>query len=200
MSTPKRDRTGVSVRQFFLGLVAIFALLAGAGFVLFQAVDAFSDLEPEVATPVVAAVVTVTVSVFSIVWQRRVERLQRLEEEHREQKVPIYEEFMGLWFRVLFSDKMGEPKPTEHELLKFFKEFTEKLMTWGSDAVIREYSTFRQMAVDPDAEPGIGQMLQFEKVLFAIRRDLGHKNRELAEGDLLALFVNDIRDQLAGAR
>ena len=35
-----------------------------------------------------------------------------------------------------------------------------------------------------------------ENMLFAIRRDLGHKNKNLKQGDLLSLFVTDIDQHL----
>jgi len=37
---------------------------------------------------------------------------------------------------------------------------------------------------------------EWEKVLFAIREDLGHDNSGLETGDLLRIYVNDIDDLL----
>ena len=31
-----------------------------------------------------------------------------------------------------------------------------------------------------------------ERLLLAIRKDVGHKNRNLKQGDLLSIFINDI--------
>jgi hypothetical protein len=35
-------------------------------------------------------------------------------------------------------------------------------------------------------------MFLIEDVMFAIRKDLGHGNKRLTQGDVLALFINDI--------
>ena len=39
-------------------------------------------------------------------------------------------------------------------------------------------------------------ILLYEKLILAIRRDLGHNNKGLKTGDVLALFVNDIDQHL----
>jgi hypothetical protein len=36
-----------------------------------------------------------------------------------------------------------------------------------------------------------GALLEFENLLFAIRNDLGYKNKGLKQGDLLKVFVNN---------
>jgi hypothetical protein len=44
---------------------------------------------------------------------------------------------------------------------------------------------------------GHESLFMFEQVLLVIRRDLGHANKDLARGDLLALWINDIDEVLA---
>jgi hypothetical protein len=39
-------------------------------------------------------------------------------------------------------------------------------------------------------------MLDFEKLLFAIRKDLGHSNKGLEDGDLLRPFLTDVDEAL----
>ena len=39
-------------------------------------------------------------------------------------------------------------------------------------------------------------MFQTEKIFYAIRHDLGHKNKNLERGDILRLFINDIDEVL----
>lgn len=40
----------------------------------------------------------------------------------------------------------------------------------------------------------IDLVLLYEKLVLAIRRDLGHRNGGLVQGEVLALFVNDVQD------
>jgi hypothetical protein len=39
-------------------------------------------------------------------------------------------------------------------------------------------------------------MLAFERLLYSIRRDLGHANKGLGRGDLLRTFINDVDEFL----
>lgn len=36
-----------------------------------------------------------------------------------------------------------------------------------------------------------------ENLLLAIRKDMGHKNKGLQQGDILSLFINDVDETLA---
>lgn len=42
------------------------------------------------------------------------------------------------------------------------------------------------------SKPNVSTLFLFEDVLFSLRGDIGHSNKGLSQGDLLALFVNDI--------
>ena len=69
------------------------------------------------------------------------------------------------------------------------------MVTWASDDVIKAWNSFKAKSSEADSDP-LGVMFEFEEVLKAIRIDLGHKSANLAKGDLLGLFVNDIHKHL----
>lgn len=119
--------------------------------------------------------------------------MKEIQQEHRRKKIPIYEEFIQFWFKVLFSQQAGSQQVSEKEITKFLSDFTQKLILWGSDEVLRDFSNFRVRFanINPD-KPPIDIMFEFEKLLYDIREDTGHKNRNLKRGDILALFINDI--------
>ena len=76
----------------------------------------------------------------------------------------------------------------------FLKEFMQKLLLWGSDDVVREFVAFQKEAMaQADTEEGVrlASLLALERLMLAMRRDLGHKNKGLNEGDLLRTFIND---------
>jgi hypothetical protein len=50
-----------------------------------------------------------------------------------------------------------------------------------------------------EANP-LNAMFLYEALIFSIRRDLGHRNKGLVTGDILALFVNDIDQHLPPKR
>ena len=61
--------------------------------------------------------------------------------------------------------------------------------------MIRAWNGFKRRSVTDSSDP-IQVMFEFEKVLQAVRSDLGHKSGALAQDDLLGLFINDIHEHL----
>ena len=91
------------------------------------------------------------------------------------------------------------------ELNQFFVSFTQKTLVWGSDKFIKDFSEFRESSVDyaERAKSGnvtnddlIDTMVKLERLLYSIRADCGHDNKGLGKGDLLTLFINDIRNYI----
>lgn len=177
-------------------------LLLGLAYGIFRvvrfAVGELNALQPEVAAAITAAVATVLVSVATVTASRVFERRQQVEREIRAQKIPIYEEFIGFWFRSLQGEKAGLKAPTNQETMEFMLNFTQNIMMWGSDDVLRKWSHWRRRyGVESGPTTDSSQVLfEFEQLLLAIRRDTGHSNRDLKRGDLLGLFINDINDHL----
>lgn len=171
----------VTLAAFFL--VAIAATVGMA--------RVFRGLQKEVAAALIAGTATVLVSVGSVVLGRYLQRRQEIEQSIREQKIPMYEEFVGFWFMFMMQSKFDNPIP-EAEVLDYMMKFTKTLMVWGSDDVIVKWSAWRNMfASGTPADPAV-TLFEFESVLLAIRREFGHKNRGFQKGSLLSLFVNDL--------
>ena len=64
-----------------------------------------------------------------------------------------------------------------------------------ADGVLRSYNSYRQLA--QSKAPVVTQALALEQLIYAMRRDLGHKNEHLGHGDLLSIFINDIDNLLS---
>jgi len=188
-------------RQWLAGVVGV-VLLGALGYGLFVAVRAalkvLASLDSDIAVAIIAAAATAFVSVLSIVLGKAFESRAILRREHRERKIPVYEDLIKFMFRILMGSKTGEV-PTEKEMLEFMSDFNQRIMVWGADDVLAAWVRWRRAATDPadlKAHP-MNLMLLYEKVILTIRRDLGHNNRNLDTGDILALFINDIDQQLA---
>ena len=95
----------------------------------------------------------------------------------------------------MFKAKKGAPV-SEAEILDFLQGFVEKITVWGSDDVLKAVIAFKSQASDVTAQDPAKSLFVLENMLFAIRRDLGHKNKNLKQGDLLSLFVTDIDQHL----
>ena len=142
-------------------------------------------LDPKIVIAIIGG--TITISGYFIT--KHLDKKQKIEQQIREQKIPIYQEFIKFFFEMLHR-KDGE-KMTQNELEKFVRDFNEKAIVWLSDDSLKAYITWRDKANKPDGEP-MSSMLEFEKLLFSFRKDIGHKNQDIKKGDILSMFINDI--------
>lgn len=160
----------------------------------------FAELNPNVAASIVAAVATITVSVITVVVGRKLEANALLRKEHREKKSPVYRSLLSFMAKVLAS--AGSETPVNQgEVVAFMTKFTPKMMVWGSDDVIAKWRKFLAATIEasksePESEIQVQSLFHYEELIYAIRRDLGHKNKGLGQGTILGLFVTDISSYL----
>ena len=71
---------------------------------------------------------------------------------------------------------------------------TQELTIWGSDDMLRAYHTFRVATLSQAAGKAtpLQTIFAVEDLLMAIRKDVGHKNKDLKRGSILRLFINDL--------
>ncbi|MFI9061477.1 hypothetical protein ACIGQE_06320 [Streptomyces sp. NPDC053429] len=182
-----------------LGSLAIVAAL------LFGAVEAvvfaaryvgrqvFHGVNPTVAAAAVTAMATVLVAVATLVMGRYIERRKAIEAEIRASKIPVYTRLVSGMMRTILNPDSSNAD----EVAQFFREITPDLITWASDDVLLAWSKFKR---ESQANSPMDMVFSFEALLSAVRRDYGHSGRKVQEGDLLALFINDIDEQLARRR
>ena len=183
-----------------LSIMIIIGIGIGVFFVIKWLIIIFSGLQKEVAAAIIAATGTVLVSVISVMVGKYLERKRSIEQELRNKKIPMYNGFVEFWLNFMMSEKITGKQITEKETIKYFNKFTQELMVWGSDEVVSLWSQYRRKFVNQDPEkpdPSFNNMFEFEKLLLAIRKDTGHKNKGLKRGDLLGLFINDIDKHLS---
>lgn len=164
----------------FLGLRTIWRLLTSA--------------QAPLAAAVVAGSATILVSMLSVVVGKYLESRAKIREEHRQKKVPVYEELIQFLFRALFAQKLGREPLSDKEVIEFFSEFTPKLVIWGATEVVLAFGDFREFTLQlAESEQPVEVTFIYERVLLEIRKDLGHNIAALKKGDLLRLFITDIR-------
>lgn len=155
--------------------------------------QAFSQVNPTLGAGIIAASATIIVSVISVLASKHLEYKAAVSKEHRERKIPFYEEMVRFIFQITFAEKLGSPPVSEKEMVKQMASFTENLVIWGADEVIDAWFKFRNKSVNSDGS-GISIMFEVENLLLAIRKDLGHPNKGLTKGKVLGLFINDIHE------
>ena len=181
----------VKIKKIFLSLIGliIFIGLASLIFVIFRyLISIFVSLDNQVLAGIIAASTTVIISVFTVVVGKHLEKKKEIDHQLRIQKTKVYEKYMKEMFRVL----VAKGNYSEKEMIKFLEEFSRELILWGGPKVIKNYCEFKNFGNQKTNTNDQRIMLYFEKVLFRIRRDLGHSNRGLNPGDLLTLFIKDI--------
>jgi hypothetical protein len=155
----------------------------------------FKGVNPTVAAAIVAAVATGIASLLAVLLQRRYEERQQHAIASRDRKVKLYENFVTSWFQVFGVGEVRTPEEAQVATTSALAAMTKmipEMIFWASDASLVEWSRLRRVTVTAGPEQQQFNLLGFEKVLLAIRQDLGHKNKGIEAGDLLGLWVNDI--------
>jgi len=155
-------------------VLAIAIVAAAVGALAYGVIE-----DPAVVGPLAAAVVAVGVAIF----QRRWEKSQELERLHRDEMSPIYEQLIEM---VKAIDEFVK-KPQE-EQMAFFREISTKLLLHGPSPVVKAWVAWNQVL---GAQPVSVPIRAQEKLLLAIREDLGHDNSTLKPGELLRLYLNE---------
>jgi len=128
---------------------------------------------------------------------RYIEEREKQQERRVKQEKMIgpYNKLISLILEILNAGKQGK-QMSEQEIQKRYKEFSIEVLLHGSNEVIAKWGAYRggvQSSQDPKEI-----MLGLEKVLYAIRVDLGFDTTGVAKGDILNLFMNDTESLTGG--
>lgn len=177
--------------NLLLGISLMAGLFYGLYLTMNYLIDTLNSLQKEVSAAIIAGMVTIIISIISITIGKYYERKMVIEKELRDKKIPMYEEFIEFFLNLFLAEKTKDKEISEEEMVNFFNKFTQKLMVWGSDQVVGQWSDYRRK-VGKNPHDTTKTMFEFEKLLLVIRKDTGHANKNIKSGDLLGLFINDI--------
>lgn len=170
-----------------LGLVAVGVGLIWGAVRLFASLwDAFNVLDKTVAAAIIAGIFTVIATTITVMVGRYFEEKRKQSELHREQKIKMYDAFIARMFKV-FANEEIQPKKTESdtktdelELVQFLREHQRQFLLWSNAGVIRAFAEWQKTLT---GEPNAQTVLKMEKFFLAVRRDLGHSNWGIKQGD-----------------
>lgn len=176
-----------NIARIIFGVFLLVAIGWGSYFLIARFLYFLISIKSDVATALVAFLTAVMVSVGSVLITKYLENRAAIQQKNREKKIPVYEDFIAYFLTFIhkYKEEGGE------ESVDKIRKYTEQIIIWGSDDIVKSYSQFRDSAIS-GKKGGIETLYSFEKLLFAIRKDLGHKNKELSEGTILKLFINDL--------
>lgn len=185
-----------SKKHLALGFFLLGAVVYGLYLLAAKLWSIFSSINPTLGAGIIAASGTVIVTLISVLVSKHLERKAHVLAHLREKKVPTYEKIINFIFSITFAEKIGKKQPSDKEMIKFMAEITQELVVWGSDDMIDAFYKFRIQSID--SANGLPQepheiLYTVEKLLLAIRKDLGHSNKNMPKGKLLGLFINDLR-------
>lgn len=191
-------------RYLPLGILKIFGIILVIIYTIKTFWNILSSVENEIAAALITASVTAIISVISLILGKYYENVQTINQQLRDKKIPIYEQFIEFIFDLMWGEKIKGKRMSEAEMQRFFTRFTQKLVSWGSDEVISKWGSFRKELINyasiKDNELSKAQfpkiMFMLEDLLLAIRKDIGYKNNNIHRGDILRLFINDIDQYL----
>ena len=183
-------------KQLIFSFILLGIIVYGIYLLLSKFWSIFSSVDPKLGVGIIATSGTIIVTLISVLVSKHLERKAQILAHLREKKVPIYEKIINFIFSLTFAEKLGKKSPTEKEIVKFFAEVTQELVIWGSDEMIDAFYKFRIENIDHanglQTEPN-GILFTVENLLLAIRKDLGHQNKNIPKGKLLSLFINDLK-------
>lgn len=163
---------GVNRISSALAGLLLVLIVAAAGALVYGLI-----VDPAVGGPIAGAAAVIAVAVV----QRRWEKKQELERVRRERMAPIYEQLIEI---------LQNAEAAESETGEFFKDLTTKLLLYGPPAIVKEWVAFKNHGVSEDKTDPTS-LLNYEKFLLLVRKDFGHDDSELVQGDLLRTYVND---------
>ena len=138
----------------------------------------FGILNPNVE----AAIISGLIAVFLFQQQKQKELLMEL----YKRKAVLYKDFVYTWVVELLLNRDNATQVIQD----YQKEQIHKLILWASDDFIREYTSFLKKY--RNVENNIEIIRDFGVILLTIRRDLGFKNKNISEKDILRIVIADI--------
>lgn len=187
------------------GLIVLIVLVAIVVFAIQYLINVISDTIAEFALAtakvdavIIVALITGAVSILGVVLSAIVAKILEYRQNTKrylyEKREEPYSEFIEMVYKLQQKIKNKESY-SEEEMLADIVKFSKKLTLWGSDKVIKKWLKFREMGQIPDRKTD--NLFILEDIIFEIRKDMGQKKGKLKKGDLLAFFVNDIRQYLS---
>jgi hypothetical protein len=178
-------RTFSTILGLLLGLALLAALAAGGYFLFKYAVTVFGTLEPQVAT------ITATASVVALLCAAIIGRALKSRSAHggaSVQKANVYERLAACWAAHVQGERAGVQDRTDD---RYLADLEQLLALHGSPKVIAAHMQLRRAVRDVDKEGSYACGLM-NKLVRAMRADLGRRESNMNEKDILALLVGRI--------
>ncbi|MBY7900403.1 hypothetical protein KW459_05700 [Vibrio fluvialis] len=168
--------------------------LAGFGYLVWIIGGNFFSWIKSLDKEVAAAGVTALIGFIGLLYVQWNSKAKEISDSHRPAKIEVYETFFDIVERFMSGEASEEnldPESKEfpQDLKDQFTKLSRGMIVWASPQVIKAWSEFRERASEPKTP--VETLLAVDKVLQAIRADLGNSNFGLKRGDVVKLYISN---------
>jgi phosphatidylglycerophosphatase A len=180
-----------SVIKIISTLLLTFAVLLAFGWSIYALSCVtwkwITGLNTNLAIALLAACATVLASTLAVVIGRYFEGKREREALHRDKKIVMYDELLTKLFQLFFV--AAGPSMEPETLVPYLRELHKKLILWSGPKVIKSYGDWHQLLTN--RSDSLKSMFKMEEFFLVLRKDLGHSNRGIRQGDIIRLIMKN---------
>ena len=194
----KKDILSFIIGIALIGVIIYLGIKIGNS--LINAIKSVIDNYPTISV----AIITGLLAFVSAIVGRFLENRYTIKNQIRKERQDVYVNFLDWIINDLFYGEINKNKNIVSDLRK-----QQKLMTiYASDNVLKAWSEFKFTVMNSILnKKGLSkeEKMSFyikneapyaEKLILAIRKELGYKNKNIKQYDILKLYINDINEYL----
>lgn len=143
--------------------------------------------DPGITAAVIAALVAVAGTLYTHIQIRK----REVKAMHFTKKKTAYMLFIDVMFEMMLSVK-NKTEFAQKDVERKMMAFRRELLVWGNHEVFQALEEYEQLAIDredTDRPEHKDFFSAVEKLLRAMRKDLGHEDSQLKPFELVSVFI-----------
>ena len=146
------------------------------------------------------ALITGLLAFISVPVGKYFENRYNIKNQIREERQEIYIHFLDWLIKNVLNAEINKNK----DIVKEIKDNQNKIVFYASDKVLKAWTDLKISALNSEENKKgmteeeytkyylINEAPKIEKLILAIRKELGYKNKKIKQYDILRLYINDI--------
>lgn len=194
----KKDILSFIIGIALIGVIIYLGIKIGNS--LINAIKSVIDNYPTISV----AIITGFLAFVSAIVGRFLENRYTIKNQIREEKQKVYIEFLDWLIKNVLYAEITDNKNITKEL----REQQKYMTIYASDNVLKAWSDFKISVMNSETnKKGLtkeestkyyltNEAPKIEILILAIRKELGYKNKNIKQYDILKLYINDINKYL----
>ena len=168
--------------KLMLAIVVPSIIIIGIILLSWVFISSLLAATPGVAAAIISAIAGVIIMACTMITTNR----REINSRHFNEKKNAYIPIINLIFDFHKATITGKEIP-DKEVMDKILEFKKNLVIWGNAEAIKTWDEYEQLAGKPGSNREI--ILRVDKIIRCIRKELGHKDKNLKEGQLTAILL-----------